>query len=44
MPEIVINPAMFSIAATGFYKSWQPKPDCVSQRYTTAWKELTWVK
>ena len=37
-------PKAISIAATGFDKSWQPKADRVSQRYTTDWRELVWVK
>lgn len=37
-------PKAISIAATGFDKSWQPKADRVSQRYTTDWRELAWVK
>ncbi len=37
-------PKAITIAATGFDKSWQPKADRVSQRYTTDWKELVCVK
>ncbi len=37
-------PKAISIAATGFDKSWQPKSDRISQRYTTDWKELARVK
>ncbi|MCX7101010.1 MAG: Y-family DNA polymerase [Methylobacter sp.] len=37
-------PKAISIAATGFDKSWKPKADRVSQRYTTDWRELVWVK
>jgi DNA polymerase V len=37
-------PKKLSIAATGTDKSWQPKTECVSQRYTTDWKELVNVK
>lgn len=36
-------PKAISIAATGFDKSWQPKADRVSQRYTTRWNELVGV-
>ncbi|MCX7103265.1 MAG: DUF4113 domain-containing protein [Methylobacter sp.] len=37
-------PKAISIAATGFDKSWQPKSDRITQRYTTDWKELARVK
>jgi len=37
-------PKAISIAATGFDKSWQPKADRVSQRYTTDWRELVEVR
>ena len=37
-------PKKLSIAATGTDKSWQPKTERISQRYTTDWKELVWVK
>ena len=37
-------PKKISIAATGFDKSWQPKAERISQRYTTDWKELVLVK
>ncbi len=37
-------PKMLSIAATGIDKSWQPKTERISQRYTTNWKELATVK
>jgi DNA polymerase V len=37
-------PKAISVAATGFDKSWKPKADRVSQRYTTDWRELAWVK
>jgi DNA polymerase V len=32
------------VAATGFDKTWQPKADRISQRYTTDWRELVCVK
>ncbi len=37
-------PKAISIAATGFDKSWKPKAERISQRYTTDWRELVWVK
>jgi DNA polymerase V len=37
-------PKAISVAATRFDKSWYPKTDRISQRYTTNWKELAWVK
>lgn len=37
-------PKSISIAATGFDKSWKPKADRISQRYTTDWRELVEVK
>ena len=37
-------PKKMAIAATGFDKSWQPKAERISQRYTTDWKELVLVK
>ncbi|WP_340124232.1 Y-family DNA polymerase [Methylobacter svalbardensis] len=37
-------PKAIAIAATGFDKSWKPKADRVSQRYTTDWRELAWAK
>jgi DNA polymerase V len=37
-------PRAISIAATGFDKTWKPKADRISQRYTTDWRELVWVK
>ena len=37
-------PKTISIAATGFDKSWKPRADRISQRYTTDWKELVRVK
>jgi DNA polymerase V len=36
-------PKAISVAATGFDKSWQPKAERVSQRYTTDWRELVEV-
>lgn len=37
-------PKAVSIAATGFDKSWKPKAERISQRYTTNWGELVMVK
>jgi DNA polymerase V len=37
-------PKAISIAATGFDKSWKPKADRISQRYTTDWRELVEVR
>jgi DNA polymerase V len=37
-------PKSISVAATGFDKSWKAKADRISQRYTTDWRELVWVK
>ncbi|MDZ4098171.1 MAG: DUF4113 domain-containing protein, partial [Methylophilaceae bacterium] len=37
-------PRAVSIAATGFDKSWKPKAERISQRYTTDWRELVCVK
>ena len=37
-------PKKLSVAATGFDKSWKPKAERVSPRYTTDWRELVWVK
>lgn len=37
-------PKGISVAVTGFDKSWQPKTERISQRYTTEWGELVWVK
>jgi DNA polymerase V len=37
-------PKKLSIAATGVDKSWQPKTERISQRYTTDWKELALVR
>ena len=36
-------PSAVSIAATGFDKSWKPKAERISQRYTTDWGELVGV-
>ena len=33
-----------SVAATGFDKSWKPKRDRISPRYTTDWREFVYVK
>jgi DNA polymerase V len=37
-------PKKLSIAATGTDKSWKPKTERISQRYTTDWNELARVK
>jgi DNA polymerase V len=37
-------PKKLSVAATGFDKSWKPKAERVSPRYTTDWRELAVVK
>jgi hypothetical protein len=37
-------PKAISVAATGFDKSWKPKADRISPRYTTDWRELVYVK
>jgi DNA polymerase V len=37
-------PKKLSVAATGFDKSWKPKAERVSPRYTTDWRELALVK
>lgn len=37
-------PKAISVAATGFDKSWKPKAERVSPRYTTNWQELVRVK
>jgi len=37
-------PKGISVAATGFDKTWQPKIDRISQRYTTDWRELVKVR
>ena len=37
-------PKAISVAATGFDKSWKPKAERVSPRYTTDWRELVGVK
>ena len=38
------NPKKLIMAATGIDKSWKPKTERISQRYTTDWKELAKVK
>jgi DNA polymerase V len=37
-------PKAISMATTGFDKSWKPKSERISQRYTTDWRELVCVK
>jgi len=37
-------PKAISIAVTDFDKSWQTKAERRSQRFTTNWRELVWVK
>ncbi|MDD2762069.1 MAG: Y-family DNA polymerase, partial [Methylomonas sp.] len=37
-------PKAIALAATGFDKSWKPKADRISKRYTTDWRELAEVK
>lgn len=37
-------PKAISLAATGFDKSWKPKAERISPRYTTDWRELVRVK
>jgi DNA polymerase V len=37
-------PKAITLAATGFDKSWKPKSERISQRYTTDWRELVMVK
>ena len=37
-------PKKLSVAATGFDKSWKPKAERISRRYTTDWRELVVVK
>jgi len=37
-------PKSISVAATGFDKSWKPKAERISPRYTTDWRELVCVK
>jgi DNA polymerase V len=37
-------PKKLSVAAIGFDKSWKPKAERISRRYTTDWRELAWVK
>jgi len=37
-------PKGIAVAAAGFDKTWKPKSERISQRYTTDWKELVGVK
>lgn len=37
-------PKAISVAATGFDKPWKAKAELISQRYTTNWRELVFVK
>jgi len=37
-------PKGVSVAATGFDKAWKAKADRISQRYTTDWRELVYVR
>jgi len=37
-------PKGVSIASTGLDKTWKPKTERISQRYTTDWRELVTVK
>jgi DNA polymerase V len=37
-------PKGIAVAATGFDRSWQPKAERVSKRYTTDWRELVYAK
>ena len=37
-------PKAISVAATGFDKTWKAKAEQVSQRYTTDWRELVYVR
>ena len=37
-------PKAVTIAASGFDKSWKPKAERISQRYTTDWRELVVVR
>ena len=37
-------PKGVSVAATGFDKTWKPKAERISQRYTTDWRELVRAK
>jgi DNA polymerase V len=37
-------PKAISVAATGFDKTWKSKAERISQRYTTDWGELVYVK
>jgi DNA polymerase V len=37
-------PKAITLAATGFDKSWKPKSELISRRYTTDWRELVRAK
>jgi DNA polymerase V len=37
-------PKAVTIASSGFDKSWKPKAERISQRYTTDWRELVIVR
>jgi DNA polymerase V len=37
-------PKPISVAATGFDKTWKPKANRISQRYTTDWGDLVKVR
>jgi DNA polymerase V len=37
-------PRAISVAATGFDKTWKPKAERISKRYTTNWNELLGVR
>lgn len=37
-------PKAVSIASTGLDKTWKPKTERISQRYTTDWQELVKVR
>jgi DNA polymerase V len=37
-------PKAITLASTGFDKTWKPKTERISQRYTTDWRELVLVK
>ncbi|WP_245807865.1 DUF4113 domain-containing protein [Crenothrix polyspora] len=37
-------PKTVSIAATGLDKTWKPRAEKMSQRYTTNWRELVCVR
>lgn len=40
----IFCPKSIAIAAAGFDKTWKPKSERISQRYTTEWGELVCVK